>query len=345
MKHLFSLLFVVVSTFGSAQDLHFTQTTQTPLLINPGATGVYDGWERIIMNHRNQWIGAGTQFMTSALSADANFFKSVRNDKAHMGVGLQVFNDIGGDSQFGHQQVALSMSGILPMGGYGHVLSVGLQGGYGFRSGNTNALTFRSQWNGTEFDQLILSGEQNALSSFRYMEANAGIYYEYDGGQNTFQRNKDFKFTLGVAGFHLNKPELLYNNGTTDRLHRKFVAHAGVVSEIGTSVFSIDASAAEFMQASHFETLFGLMLRYRFEDGTKITGNAQDAFFGIGMYTRLKDAIMPSVMIDWRGFRFGVSYDVTVSALRRAYSGGSLEFSLSYVNKDHALFKRRGRKF
>ena len=87
------------------------------------------------------------------------------------------------------------------------------------------------------------------------------------------------------------------------------------------------------------------MLRYRFENKTKITGHTQDAFIGIGCYGRLKDAIIPTVKIDWRGFQFGVSYDVTLSKLRRAYGGGSLEFSFSYTNLDHSLFKTRKRRF
>ena len=62
-KILLSVAFLsCINTY--AQDLHFSQTAQTPLLINPAAAGVYDGWERVIINHRNQWLGAGTQFMT-----------------------------------------------------------------------------------------------------------------------------------------------------------------------------------------------------------------------------------------------------------------------------------------
>lgn len=82
-------------------------------------------------------------------------------------------------------------------------------------------------------------------------------------------------------------------------------------------------------------------MRYRFNDGTKITGNFQDAYFGFGMYYRHKDAIAPTIQIDWKGFRFGASYDVTISSLRKAYKGGSLEFTLAYTNFSHALFKAR----
>ena len=86
-------------------------------------------------------------------------------------------------------------------------------------------------------------------------------------------------------------------------------------------------------------------MRYRFRSATKITGNIQDAFIGFGTYVRFKDALIPTVVLDWRGFQLGISYDVTVSSLRRTNSGGSLEFSLAYQNLDHSLFKTKKRKF
>lgn len=334
----------MVSVFGVyAQDLHFSQTAQTPLLINPGAAGVYDGWERVIVNHRNQWLGAGTQFMTTSIAADANFGKTRNNDKAHVGLGLMFYNDIGGDSRFGSQTGSLTLSGILPMGGTGHSLSAGIQGGFGSRKADFSNLTFSSQWNGSQYDPTIISGEANGMNSFRYMEASAGIYYVFDGGKSSFRRNEDFKFQLGVAGFHLNRPELKYTTVTGDRMYRKFVIHTSVISDIAETDWSVDGSIVQFFQGPHSETILGMMFRYRILQGTKITGNFQDAYFGFGSYYRFKDAIIPSIMLDYRGFKFGVSYDVTVSTMRRAYGGGSLEFSLSYTNLSHALFKSRGK--
>lgn len=339
-----------------AQDLHFSQSSQTPLLINPAAAGVFDGWERVIVNHRNQWLGAGTKFMTTSVAADANLGKSRLNDQAHLGIGLMFFNDIGGDSNFGNQTGSLTISGILPMGGSGHIISAGVQGGFGSRKADYTRLSFYNQFDGTSFDQSINSGEANTGASFTYIDASAGVYYVFDGGQSTFSRNNDFKLQIGLSGYHLNAPSLKYSNGVTgEKLQRKYVAHAGVVADIVGSKFAIDANAIQFvqngatetsiLQGGHYETMLGLMLRYRFEDGTKVTGNTHNAFIGFGLYTRLKDAIIPSVMIDWRGFQFGVSYDVTVSAMRNAYSGGSLEFSLSYINRHDALFKSRKRRF
>ncbi len=86
-------------------------------------------------------------------------------------------------------------------------------------------------------------------------------------------------------------------------------------------------------------------MKYRFEDGGKITGFTRDAFVGLGFYTRLRDAISPTLQIEWKGFHFGVSYDVTLSTMRYGYKGGSLEFSLGYTNQKHALFKTRRKGF
>ena len=179
-----------------AQDLHFTQTSATPLLINPAATGVYDGWERLTINHRNQWLGASTQFMSTAVAADVNLGKSRTNDKAYAGVGLLFFNDVGGDSNFGITQAALSLSGVIPMGGSGHIISAGIQTGVGQRSADINAVTFNSQWGGSGYDPTILSGEANAIPSFSYLDASAGFFYQFDGSKSSFARNNELKILI-----------------------------------------------------------------------------------------------------------------------------------------------------
>lgn len=314
-------------------------------MINPGATGVFDGWERMTINHRNQWLGSSTKFMSTAFAADVNLGKTRMNDKAYAGLGVMFFNDVGGDSNFGNTQGSLTLSGVLPMGGSGHTLSLGIQGGFGQRKGDISSVSFMSQWGGAGFDPTILSGEINSITSFSYIDASSGLYYMFDGGQSTFSRNNDFKLQIGVSGFHLNAPKLKYTNGVVgERLHRKYVGHARVIAEIAGSKWSVDASALHFMQGGHHETILGMMMRYRFENGTKMTGLSHDAYIGFGSYFRWGDAIVPTVNIDWRGFQFGVSYDMTVSYLRKAYNG-SLEFSLSYVNRHDSLFKTRKRRF
>ena len=339
MRRFLFLGLICQTLFVQGQDIHFSQTAQTPLLINPACAGVYDGWERININHRNQWLGAGTQFMTSSVAADVNIGKSDFSDKAHVGVGMLFFNDVGGDSRFGTQAGSLTVSGILPVGG-GHTLSAGIQGGFGNRKADFTSLTFSSQWNGTEYDTDIATSEATGISGYRYIDASAGLYYAYDAGQNSFRRRDNFKFQLGVGGFHLNQPALQYTTVSGDRMYRKFVIHSSVLKDIAMTDWAIEANVVQVFQGPHHETILGFLSKYRFKDGTKITGHRQDAYFGIGSYFRWKDAISPTVQIDWKGFHLGMSYDLTISSMRKAYTG-SLEFSLSYTNLDHALFKTR----
>ncbi|MFT5778905.1 MAG: type IX secretion system PorP/SprF family membrane protein [Crocinitomicaceae bacterium] len=323
---------------ASGQDFHFAQSDQVPLLINPATAGVFEGWERIGINHRTQWVNTGTQFLSTSIAADANLWKSARRNTAHAGVGVLFFNDIGGDSKFGNQLGSLTFNGILPTGKTS-TISLGIQTGLGQRKADLSHVSFLNQWDGVEFDENQLSGEQNVLPSFIFMDASAGLFYVYSGKKNLRSRNSDFKFKIGVAGHHLNKPKLRYVNGSIDRLSRKFVVHASILGDIPGTKFAMDGSVLQFAQGGHLETLLGIRTRYRFEDGKKSRGMNHNSYAGFGLQLRLKDAIIPSLLLDIGGVKFVLSYDITISELRSAYSGGSIEFSITYVNKHRPLFR------
>lgn len=335
------LFFLGFSKTGEAQDIHFSQISEIPLLLNPGATGAFNGWERVHINHRNQWLGGSTQFMTSSIAADLNFFKSETSSNAYLGAGVFFNNDIGGDSRFGNQAAAVSLSGILPFGYTGHKLSVGLQGGYGSRSGDLNRVYFANQWNGTTFNPTLSANENVSLKSFQFVDLSTGIFYQYDATESSFSRNNSQRFEGGFSVFHVNKPRMEQNGLLIDRLNRKWVLHASYSQEIEGTDWAFDVSGVQFFQGNHKQTILGGRAKHRFQNGSKITGFKQDAYVGFGAYFRSFDAVIPSFAIEWKGFKFGLSYDVTVSKLRRTDSGGTLEFSLSYTNRKHAVFKRR----
>lgn len=339
--------FIFAFFFGlnniSAQDFHFSQISETPMLINPAATGFFSGWERFQINHRNQWLGANTQFMTSSFAADANFLKNRQQDNAHFGVGVFAFNDVGGDSKFGVQSAAVSLSGILPIYGNTHTLSAGIQSGFMSRKADLTQLDFETQWNGSSFDHTIGSGEPGVINSFRHFDASAGLMYQYNASQNGFTRKDEKLLKIGVSLYHANKPRLQYTNYLGSNLYRKFVFNASFTNDIPHSYWSYDLSLVQFIQGPHFETILGGTIKNRMQNGTKITGYYQDAYFGFGLYARVVDAIIPRVYYEFNGLRIGMSYDVTISQLRRAHKGGSIEFSLIYSSSNTAVFKRGGR--
>ncbi|MDX1651730.1 MAG: PorP/SprF family type IX secretion system membrane protein [Brumimicrobium sp.] len=341
MKYFSLILFLsfgfTIKIFG--QDIHFSQTAQTPLWINPAITGVYEGWERVIINHRNQWLGSNTQYMTTALAADLNFFKTRQNDKAHIGLGIFLWNDIAGDANYGTRQGQLSLSGILPMGN-GHQLSAGLQGGIGNRGGNMSKLLFESQWDGEVFNPELNNNESATLQSNNYFDMSAGINYLYDGGENTFARQEDIKIQVGAAVYHVNQPSVKYNGLENDLIYRKYVGHFSLLKDFSLSKWSLDANAVGIVQGPQKQIILGALMRYRMKEGTKTTALKQEAYFAFGMYTRVGDAVIPAIMVDIKGFQLGISYDVTYSKLRNTHPGGTLEFSLAYRNLYTALFKK-----
>ena len=77
MKRLL-FLFLTISPIGFAQDFHYSQLDQSLTLINPATTSTFSGFERITLQHRNQWLGAGTQFMTSMGMSDFSIGKIAR---------------------------------------------------------------------------------------------------------------------------------------------------------------------------------------------------------------------------------------------------------------------------
>jgi hypothetical protein len=64
----------------------------------------------------------------------------------------------------------------------------------------------------------------------------------------------------------------------------------------------------------------------------------------VGIYYRNNDAIMGTAGLDWKGFRFGVSYDYNTSSLKEASNGnGGFEISIRYIAPNPLDFAgRRG---
>jgi type IX secretion system PorP/SprF family membrane protein len=336
-------LFIILTIFpfvGGAQDIHFTQLQQTPMLLNPSYTGMFNGWERIGVAHKNQWVGAGTKFFTTSIAADMNVFKPKRVNSAHMGVGIQLFNDIGGDSKFGTKQMAFNVSAIVPIGEM-HELSGGLQIGIGQRTGDLTSLIFANQFNGDVLDPLLPSNETNGLVSFIYPDMGMGVSYSFGNHKIGFSRDDATDFKIGFSYFHLNAPDLKYRLGFKEKLYAKVGINSSFNKEIPGSPVGFELFFNQFIQGPHSETMLGALLKYRLSSGAKTTGLTRDAYLSGGVYYRHKDAIAPALYVHLHSLMFGVSYDVTLSQLSKVTRAGGLEFSLIFMNMDFALFKRR----
>jgi type IX secretion system PorP/SprF family membrane protein len=340
MKKGLIIFSVMMSVLASGQDIHFTQLQQTPMLLNPAYTGMFHGWERIGVAHKSQWVNAGTKFHTTSIAVDMNFFKPKRGNAAHMGAGVQLYNDIGGDSKFGTKQMLLNLSAIVPLGDM-HSISGGLQLGIGQRTGDLTGLLFSNQFNGNEIDPFLPSSEVNNLVSFVYPDMGLGVSYRYGNHKIGFSRDDATDFRFGISYVHANNPDLKYRLGFNEELYAKFGINASLLKDIPGSDVGFQVLFNQYLQGPHAETMFGGLLRYRLSSGSKSTGLTRDSYLSGGLYYRLKDAISPAIFAQIYGFTLGLSYDITLSKLSQVTRAGGLEFSLIYTNMDFALFKRR----
>jgi type IX secretion system PorP/SprF family membrane protein len=338
MRQIFSILFFL-SLFESvySQDYHFSQINRNTMLYNPAATGMFNGYERFSVSHRNQWIGAGTQFMTSLASGEFTLGKGIRDEKSYVGIGVLLLNDIGGDSRFGNKTGAINISGIVPLNNQ-HFLSAGIQTAYTNRSADLSRVTFLSQWNGTIIDPTISSGEENGMTSFGYLDASAGINYKYGQKQQKVVRENALSVESGIAFFHINRPKLRYNAITTDNLDMKFVFNSKITYTVSSRA-ALDLCYLQARQGKHNEVVGGLYYKTLVTEGSKITKTKQDSYLGFGAFYQSSGVLIPGVSLELGGFKFGVSYDMLLTKLRNGY-GGSLEFSFSWTSIKYSVFEK-----
>lgn len=339
IRNPFTFLFSFTALFSMSQDVHFSQYNETPQLLNPGATGVYSGYVRAMVNYKNQWMAMGNAFNTVAASADMPFFDK-NEKKAHIGAGINFFSDKAGDSQFGLTQANLCVAAILPVSKESK-FSMGLSFGGAQHKINLSNLNWGNQFDGQVFNTAISSNETTPTTTFFYFDLAAGIYYEYSNGKVKFARNEKRKFDVGVAYYHLNQPKQKYLS-ITEKLYGKLVVNVNGFFDKSGSKISFLPSAIFFQQGKAIEITGGCAIRYRYKNDTKITGLLTESAFGIGVYYRYKDAIIPSVFLTLADFSFGVSYDVNISSYRETtkYNGG-VEVFLKYNILKGALFKQK----
>ena len=338
--HFFILYFLIAMQFTLAQDLHLSQIDKTIAMMNPALTANYDGWEKICMQHRSQWIGSGTQFTTSYGMAEFSIGRNKLMTKPFLGLGLFFTNDTGGDSKISLKSNGLTLSGNLPIT-KNNWLSAGIQASYNNRSADFSNLLFYSQWNGTQLDPSVNSGELNTYAAYSYLDAGAGFSYNYRSRPNIPVAGEILDFQIGVSFMHLNRPNIRFTSFTDDNLYIKSCFHSNLKYALSDRAL-LEFSAAQFFQGPHRETNVGLFYKTVLRESSRFTNLKNVKYLTIGSYARLTGVLTPFCSIDIGSFKLGVSYDVEVGKISRTYKQ-SAEVSLSYLFSKKSVFKRGDR--
>lgn len=352
-KGLLSLVLLIFCSFGlRSQDIHLAQIQEAPLVYNPANTGFFAGYYRVIGGYRNQWASMGKPYQTMGLSVDGGIFRN-RYKNAFLGLGLNIFNDKAGAANLQQTFANLNIAAILKASKKTSI-SAGIYGGLSMNSGNYNKLTYASQFNGVELDPSFSSQESVVYHNFTNSDFGAGLAYEYSDITTHNDRDDIISIRAGVAGYHLNTPPQNFgsNSYTTAtgaairkesyELPMRLVGSLVTRIDIKNTKLSITPTVIYMMQGTATELTAGTYLKYRFKNGTKITGEKVENTFGVGIFYRHNDAIIPQVLIDMGNYAIGLSYDANISSYRRASrTVGGFEIMLRYNKLADALFNKR----
>jgi len=305
-RYLFCLLVLTGLGIANAQDPEMTQYYAAPIYTNPAmaGTGSCDGGGRININYRNQWPSLPGTFVTTLASYDQNF------DRLGGGIGIIAMNDVAGEGRLTSQTIAGIYSYQL-RAGRKFTMRFGLEGQFVSRSLDWKKLRFPDQIDPTK-GFILPTNEPLNEQTIRYPNFSTGIlgYTE--------------RFYAGIAVHNLIEPIQSFLGTQDSKLPRKYTFHSGVVIPLDNSYdpqMTISPNILFMMQNKFTQLNVG----FYFNKGPLVTGLWYRQTFGQFVNS---DALMVLVGFRKERFKFGYSYDLTVSSARNA-APGSHEVSAS----------------
>ena len=285
------------------QDAQFSMNMFNRLAINPGYAGTNKALCATIL-YRDQWDKFPGAPKTGLLSVDYG-------QVAHGGIGFTIDQDqLGFDKTL---KAKLAYSFHLQLGTEG-ILGIGLDAGMINKSMNGNFIAP----DGTT--TLGGGGTDNAIpwtgTSATTYDVGFGLYYTNQ------------KLYVGLSSLHLPAQKINDKSSAGNtyplsydfqyQVARHYYVMAGYKFQINNE-FDITPSILTKSDASSTQLDFNVLARW-------------NKMVFVGASYRLTDAIPVMVGMEWKGFKLGYAYDVTLSALKD-HSAGTHELMLGYCKK------------
>lgn len=324
-KHLSHIVYTAaallsLSAPASAQDIHFSQMFETPLLRNPALAGIFSGDIRVQSVYRSQYNAVANAYQTTSANIEYKMPLGKSDDFLTMG-GEFLYDKAG--------TVAMTATHILPTLNYhkslsadrNMYLSLGAMGGWVQRRVDRSKMTTDSQFDGNNYNSGLGTGETFPAAAYSYFDGSVGMSFNSEIGYEP-----ENNMYLGLAYHHFNKAKGI--NFYTDsklELTPKWVASAGVrMSTSDYNYFTIEADYTS--QGAYSEILGGVLF-------SRKLGMPDEPTYVLhgGAYVRYQDAIIPVVKMEMNPLSVAVSYDVNMSGLRQVSRGrGGFEISIAY---------------
>lgn len=342
MKQLIIAITLLLTSSTMGQDIHFSQMGYSPLTLNPALAGAnYDLQANI--NYRSQWNSVAEPFQTLAASVDARLnSKNKGRKKALLAVGLNFFNDRAGEAVVVTNNVNLNIAAHVILS-EGHTLGAGVYGGWAQRSLNFRLGKWGSQYDGQQYNPLLVSGENFTSAAFSLFDVGAGMVYTYNSADSRIAENDQKQLNVGFATYHLNRPGYSFLSQPQERLYIRYSAFVNGAFGIRRTRMILEPGVYFHQQGNAREIMYGLYGRYVLKAESRITDFVQRTTLALGLFCRNKDALIAKAHFEWNGIGVGFAYDFNLfsSLISMSRSRGGMEFSLRWIVPD--LYKHSGR--
>lgn len=324
--------------FSSAQDVHFSQFYESPVLLNPATAGAAPSDFRLALNYRNQWKNITSPFQTIGLAFDSRLQHLDKKDFNHFGYGITMYTDKAGLSKTSTNQINAAISYHLYIDRQ-NIISLGVNAGIFQKVLNTNGLKWDAQFNGKTYDPSLATNENSSYQSISKFDLGAGVLYRHQ------ESNTGISYEAGFSMMHLSKPNVSYYSAA-DAIGFKYTAIGNVKLKLDRGLFLLP-SAMYALQNKQSEITVGSNVRI-VSTTDKITndmglGKAKSTAFQIGAFYRYKDAVIFTGMVEYnQHINIGLSYDVNISKLNKAsrYRGG-YEICLVLTERKHSKLRSK----
>ncbi len=239
-----------------------------------------------------------------------------------LGLGLTLVNDKTLEGAVQGNSVALSTAYHVALDEVQSV-GVGFQGTYNEKRVDFSRLHFENQYNGNDFDPSLPVGEALGDGKKYYFDVNAGAVYSF--------MDENRSFTAGAAVYNILKKEETF---LTEQFKKPMLYSVVVSGDLDVGVNNSFYFSGNYrQQGKDRETTVGLAYGF-FLDETGYTA------LKVGLWHRLRDALIPYAGFSINGLQVGCSYDYTVSQNTRANAKNAFEISVVYIRPDLTELRR-----
>lgn len=314
MKKLLLLIGLsLISIKIQAQDIHWSQFTDNPILLNPANSGNHDASHRFISAYKDQWRSVTKPFQTFSFSYDSKLANPDFN------IGISFMNDQVGDGKFKTNELLFLPSYELPLTKTkDHTLIAGLQLGINQRNFDFTKFYFDEQYNGVTYDATLPITENITSDKKTNLNLGAGFVYK-------FLQKDGSVLNLGLGAYNLNQPNQGFYGDKTKRDIR-INTYASYDMRINERLTILPAILFQ-KQGPFNEFLFGTSVRYALSPKTIDYKAVQ-----IGLFLRRHDALILKVGLNYKNWFAGLSYDINTSSLNVVSNKrGGIELNIRYL--------------